>query len=95
MDKKTEFVERLSAQMVEWDAQIDLLKFKEDSAAEVDKSEYRRQIDALLNKRKDAELKLQGMPASSADPWEELKAGSETVWDAVRSSVHDTIVKIK
>jgi len=28
MDKRTEYVDRLSAQMLEWDAQIDRLKFK-------------------------------------------------------------------
>src|SRR5450631_764953 len=33
MDKRTEYVESLSAQMVEWDAQIDLLKDKVESAA--------------------------------------------------------------
>jgi len=32
MDKRTEYVEKLSAQMVEWDNQIDLLKDKAKSA---------------------------------------------------------------
>jgi len=32
MDKRTAYVEALSAQMVEWDAQIDLLKGKAESA---------------------------------------------------------------
>jgi len=29
MDKRTEYVDKLSAQMLEWDAQIDRLKFQE------------------------------------------------------------------
>jgi hypothetical protein len=32
MDKRTEYVERLSAQIVEWDAQIDHLKDKAENA---------------------------------------------------------------
>jgi hypothetical protein len=32
MDKRKEYVEKLSAQMVEWDTQIDLLKDKAKSA---------------------------------------------------------------
>lgn len=95
MDKKMEFVEKLSAQMVEWDAQIDLLKFKADSAEKELKPEYCREIDALLLKRKEAALKLQGVSAADGDAWEDLKAGTESVWDVVRTSLHDAILKIK
>lgn len=95
MDKKTEYVEHLSAQMVEWDAHIDLLKFKADSATAEVKPEYSREIDALLRKRKEAEVMLQGISAASDDTWEDLKAGTENVWGEVRTSLHDAIVKIK
>jgi hypothetical protein len=40
MDKRTEYVEKLSAQMVEWDAQIDRLKIKATSAAPEVRLEY-------------------------------------------------------
>lgn len=95
MDKKMEFVEKLSAQMIEWDVQIDLLKFKADSAAKELKSEYYREIDALLLKRKEAALKLQGVSAAGGVTWENLKAGTESIWDDTRTSLHDTILKIK
>ena len=32
MDRKTEYVETLSAQVVEWDAQLDLLKYQAENA---------------------------------------------------------------
>jgi hypothetical protein len=96
MDKKMEYVEKLSAQMVEWDAQIDLLKFKADSAMNgAAKSEYCKEIDALLSKRKEAELKLQGISTASDDMWEELKAGTESIWDETRTALHAAILKIK
>jgi hypothetical protein len=95
MDKRTEYVESLSAQMVEWDAQIDLLKFKAESAAPEAKLELKKTIAALNFKRDEAALKLQGISASGDDEWEELKAGTEQAWGEVRTVLHDAIGKIK
>jgi hypothetical protein len=95
MDKKTEYVEKLSAQMVEWDAQIDRLKFRADSASTELRYEYRKEIDALLQKRKEAELKLQGISTASNDMWEELKYGTDSVWDEVSASLRKAVLKIK
>jgi len=94
MDKRTEYVESLSAQMVEWDAQIDLLKDKVESAAPEAKSQYAPAITALQHKRDEAALKLQGVAAASDDEWEDLKAGTEGVWEEVRTTLHDAILKI-
>ena len=58
-------------------------------------AEYRQKIDALLLKKKEAELKLQGISAASDDTWEEMKEGTENVWNEVRSDLHDAILKIK
>lgn len=95
MDKRTEYVENLSAQMVEWDAQIDQLKYKADNATSEAKSEYSRAIAALQQKRDEAAVKLQGISSASDDEWEELKTGTENVWGEVRTMLHDTITKIK
>jgi len=94
MDKQTEYVERLSAQIVEWDAQIDLLKDKAESATPGEKSEYSDEIRSLQLKRDEAALKLQGIAPTSDDEWGDIKAGSENVLDEVRSIVSDAITKI-
>ena len=94
MDKQTEYVERLSAQIVEWDAQIDLLKDKAESAASGEKSGYLNEIRALQLKRDEAALKLQGIGTTSDDQWGDVKAGSEDVMDEVRTMVSDAITKI-
>ena len=95
MDKKMEYVEKLSAQMVEWDAQIDLLKEKAESATPESKFEYSHAIAALQLKRDEAAAKLQGISAASDDEWEDLKEGTERVWGEVRTILHDAIMKIK
>ena len=95
MDKRTEYVEKLSAQMVEWDAQIDLLKDKAESAPPESKSDYTNAIAALQIKRDEAAAKLQGISAASDDEWQDLKTGTEKVWDEVRTILRDAIMKIK
>jgi hypothetical protein len=94
MDKQTEFVERLSAQIVEWDAQIELLKDKADSATSGEKSGYTDEIRTLQIKRDEAALKLQGIAPTSDDEWGDIKKGSENTMDEVRTMVSDAITKI-
>ena len=95
MDKRTEYVEKLSAQMVEWDVQIDLLKDKTESATPENKYEYANAIAALQLKRDEAAVKLQGISSASDDEWEELKTGTENIWGEVRTILGDAIMKIK
>lgn len=94
MDKRTEYIERLSAQMVEWDNEIDRLKDKAESATE-SKSDYLEAVAALQGKRDQAALKLQGISAASDDEWEELKTGTDQVWGEVRSILRDAVLRIK
>ena len=95
MDKRTEYVEKLSAQMVEWDNQIDLLKDKAKSATPETKFDFSSAIATLELKRNEAAEKLQRISAASDDEWEELKTGTEHVWGEVRTILRDAIMKIK
>lgn len=95
MDSRTEYVEKLSLQMVELDNQIDLLKDRAESAMSEAKAGYSNAIAALQIKRDVAAEKLQGISSASDDEWEELKAGTEHVWGEVRTILHDAVMKIK
>jgi hypothetical protein len=95
MEKRTEYVEKLSAQMVEWDNQIDRLKDKAESATPETRTDYSQAIAALQGKRNEAAQKLQGISAASDDEWHELKAGTDQVWGEVRGILRDAVLKIK
>jgi hypothetical protein len=95
MDKQTEYVEKLSAQIVEWDAQIDRLRDKAESAPAGEKSGYADEIRTLQLKRDEAASKLQGIAPTSDDEWGDMKKGSENTMDEVRVMVSDAITKIK
>jgi len=94
MDKRTEYVERLSAQMVEWEAQIDRLKIKASSSASAAKHEYSNEIAALQQKHDEAALKLQGISTAGDNEWEDLKAGAEQIWGDFTAMLGNAIKKI-
>jgi hypothetical protein len=95
MNKQTELVENLSAQVVALDAQIDLLQDKAKSETFGVKSDHSDAISALRLKRDEAALKLQGIATTTDNEWGDVKAGSGDVMDEVRSIVLDAITKIK
>ena len=94
MDKRTEYVERLSAHMAEWDSQIDLIKDRAESAAPETKFEYSNSIAALQLKRGEIAVKLQGISSANDDEWEGLKTGTEHALGEVRTIFHNVITMI-
>ena len=95
MDKRTEYVETLSARMIEWEAQIDRLKTRATSAIPEARLEYSNAVAALQLKRDEAAVKLQGISTAGDYEWEDLKAGTEEVWGDFRTMLHDAVMKIK
>lgn len=95
MDKRTEYVEQLSAQMVEWEVQIEQLKDKADSAPPEAKLDYAKLIADLQLKRDRAAIELQGISAASDDEWEDLKEGAERIWSEVGDFLSDAVRKMK
>jgi len=95
MDKRTEYAEKLAAQMVEWDMQIDQLKIKATNATPEAKLDYSATIRALQLKWDEAALKLQNIPITSDDEWEILKTGIDEIWSEVTTMLGDALKKIK
>jgi len=93
MDKRNEYVEKFSAQMVEWDVQIDRLKEKAENATPREKFESAKLISTLQLKRDQAAIELQGIAVASDDQWEDLKGGIEDIWHETQKILGDAITK--
>jgi hypothetical protein len=93
MDQRTEYVGKLSAQIVEWDGQIDLLKEKAENAAPKETFEYAQFSAALKLKRDQAAFEQQGISTASDDEWEELKAGVEQIRHEVQNILSKVFLK--
>lgn len=95
MDKQTEYVETLSAQIVEWDRQIDQLKERAENSTPEVKFEYAQLVADLQLKRDRAAIELQGISVASDDEWEDLKEGVEQIWHEVHNFFSDALKKSK
>lgn len=93
MDQRTKYVEKLSAQMVEWDVQIDRLKEKAESVTDEERSEYSKTISTLQLKRDQAAEKLQGIAMATDDEWEDIKDGAEQIWDEIKGLLRNAFKK--
>jgi len=94
-DKRRAFEEKFDARMKEWNAKIDLLKAKAETAKAEEKIKYNARIEALQHKRDTARTKLQELKAAGDEAWEDLKAGTEKAWDEVKSAFRDAAAKFK
>jgi hypothetical protein len=94
MDKRTEYVQRLSAHMGEWDTQIDLIKARAIDVTPGTGSDFSTTISALQLKRDEVALKLHGISSAGDDEWEELKPGTEHALGEVRTMFHEAVTKI-
>lgn len=95
MDRQTQLVERLSAQIVQWEAEIDRLKYRADTASDQEKQSYLQSIETLERRRSEAQATLQGIGTEPVDAVEDMKKGSRGMLDNVKSGLRDAILKVK
>jgi hypothetical protein len=94
MHKRTEYVERLSAHMLEWDSQIKLLSKKSENSSPESKLEYSAAISELQHKFDEVALKLKGISDSTDDEWEVLKTGSEHALRDIRAVFFSAVTRL-
>jgi DNA repair ATPase RecN len=93
MDARTKFVEELSAEMVEWDNQIERIREKIKDAEPAAKAQYQKTIDELQQKRDQAAQKLQTLHSADDDDWEEMKKGAEQIWKEMKAMLQERVRK--
>lgn len=87
MSMKKAYEKKLEAKLEEWNADINKLKAKADSAEADTQLEYYKQIDVLRTKQDEAKKKLNELKDASDDAWEDLKVGIESAWESLGSSI--------
>ncbi len=93
MDNKTAYVEKLSAEMVEWEVHIERLKGEAESATPERTFEYSKSITALQLKRDEAAVKLQGVSTAADNEWEELKSAMEQIRSEINNLLSHAIME--
>lgn len=90
MGTKDEFVEQLKAKLDQWSAEIDQLEAKAREKKAQAAIDYQAQIAELKSKRDVAAEKLREVQGASGDAWENLKAGTQRIWDDLKNTVSES-----
>ncbi len=78
MSEKESYQKKLDAKLKEWNAEIDKLKAKAEAAEADAEIEYQKSIDAIQEKKAEAEQKASELRNAGDSAWEDLKTGIES-----------------
>jgi len=94
MDRKA-FIDKMSAQLKIWDAEIDKLEAKAEKAKADAKADYKKEIKDLRAKKQAAKDKLETVRQSGEMAWKELKSGAEKAYDTMKNAFQAAMSKFK
>lgn len=85
-DPRDAYVQKLKAQLDEWNAEIDKLAARAEKAGADKRIQYRQQLENLRAKRREIEDKLAELRDAGENAWEDLRIGLENSWEIFKAS---------
>lgn len=95
MEIKDAYRQKLSAQLKEWSAQINLFEAKLENLSADMRIQRAEELHALRDKQRTASEQLKELGRASADAWETVKETSDKIWDDLKSGVAEAQAKFK
>jgi prefoldin subunit 5 len=95
MDKREIYIEKLAAQLKEWNSQIDALIAKTEKVKADTRIEYAKQIETLNQKKETAAKRLEELRNKGGGAWEDIAAGIEKVWEDLKVTLDNVKTRFK
>lgn len=95
MSERDAYVNKLKAQLDEWNAEIDRLEARARKAGADASIGYEKQAKALRRQRDDAKARLAEIQSAGQDAWQQLKKGADQAWADLKSSVEKAAASFK
>jgi len=90
MEIQEVYKQKMSAQLKEWGAQINLLETKVESAGSAMKVKRASEILELRIKQRAAFGKMRELEIASGEAWVQIKETADKIWDDLRTGVAAT-----
>ncbi|MDZ7290157.1 MAG: coiled coil domain-containing protein [candidate division KSB1 bacterium] len=94
MEDKKSYLQKLAAQLREWDTEIEELKVKAEKVTAEAHTEILRQIEELRAKKEVVQNKLQQLQEVGDDAWEDIKVGVERSWTELKGAFRSAFAKL-
>jgi len=90
MTSREDYIKKLQQQLDEWESEIKVLKTDALRAKADIKEDFEKRIELLRKKCKSAKEKIKQIQESDNIGWEELKEGTEEIWNGIKHLFKDT-----
>ena len=95
MEKRDLYIEKVKAQIEQYNAKLALMRGKASEISADMKLEYIKQMEKLEGNRDELKEKYEQLMKSTESTWEELKEGTEKVWNELKDSVSKAAERFK
>jgi F0F1-type ATP synthase membrane subunit b/b' len=95
MEKRYVYLEKIEANLAQYNAKLTEMKAKVAEIQSDMKSEYLSQVDSLEKKRDEFLVKYGQLKETSGHAWEDVKAGTEKAWNELEDSIEKAISRFK
>ncbi|MFZ2366739.1 MAG: hypothetical protein WAW48_09230 [Azonexus sp.] len=95
MDNKNAYQQKMTAQMREWSAQIDLLEAKMDNVGADIRLRRVEELQILRAKQLAASEKMHELGRSTGEAWEQVKLTADQLWDDLKTGIGKAQAKFK
>ena len=86
MSKRDEYVEKLKAQLDEWNAEVRRWEAKAKGTRADVRIEYEKQLEAFRRQRDQAMEQMRKVQAAAGDAWLDLVRGADDAWAKAREA---------
>ncbi|MHB8353063.1 MAG: sll1863 family stress response protein [Burkholderiales bacterium] len=95
METQDAYKQKMSAQLKEWNAQINLLEAKVANAAADIKVKRSEDLQALRIKQRAASEQMKALGKSSGEAWDHLTLTADKIWEDLKSGITEAQSKFK
>ena len=95
MDKSSVYLEKIEANLAQYNAKLALMKAKAAESHADMKLEYLAQVDSLEKKRDDFMVKYGHLKETHGQAWLDIKIGTERAWSEMEYSIEKAVSRLK
>lgn len=95
MATKQVYLQRLEAQLKDWDARLSVLSAKAQRVKADARIGYENEVETLRRNRAAARAMLEDLGKRGEDAWEDMKDGVETARDEMRRGLEKLAARFK
>ena len=83
MSSREEYVQKMKAQLDQWNTEVAKWEEKSKSAQAGMKTEYEKQLESFRSRRDEAMYQIKLVQAASTEAWIDMMKGADAAWKAM------------